>query len=79
VSRADCCPEAELYAFNLKEPIPKFRLPLREGDEEPVVCLQELLDQVYQEAALALGIDYSKQPVPPVSDEDFVWIQTLFR
>jgi hypothetical protein len=79
VSRADCRPEAELYAFNLKEPIPKFRLPLREGDEEPVICLQKLLDQVYQEAALALAIDYSKQPVPPVSDEDFVWIQTLLR
>jgi hypothetical protein len=77
VSRADCRPQAELYAFNLKEPIPKFRLPLRGGDEEPVVCLQELLEQVYQEAALALAIDYSKQPVPPVSDEDFVWIQTL--
>jgi hypothetical protein len=38
---------------------------LRERDEEPVVCLQELLDQVYQEAALALAIDYSQQPVPP--------------
>jgi hypothetical protein len=78
VSRADCRPEAELYAFNIKEPIPKFRLPLREGDEEPVVCLQELLKLVYQEAALYLAIDYSKQPVPPVSDEGFVWIQTLF-
>jgi hypothetical protein len=78
VSRADCRPEAELYAFNLKEPIPQFRLPLREGDEEPVVCLQELLEQVYQEAALALAIDYSKQPVPPVSEADFAWVQTLF-
>lgn len=71
VSRADCRPEAELYAFNLKEPIPQFRLPLRGGNEEPVVCLQELLDLVYQEAALSLAIDYSKQPVPTVSEEDF--------
>ena len=69
VSRAGCRPEAELYAFNLKEPIPKFRLPLRSPDEEPVVCLQELLEQVYQEAALDLAIDYSKQPVPTVSED----------
>jgi hypothetical protein len=48
-------------------------------DEEPIVDLKALLEQVYQEAALDLAIDYTQPPVPPVSDDDFAWIQTLQR
>jgi hypothetical protein len=77
VSRADRRPAAELYAFNLKDAIPLFPLPLQLQDEEPVINLKELLDKVYQEAALDLAIDYARQPIPPVSDNDFAWIQTL--
>ncbi|NJN56994.1 MAG: DUF4058 family protein [Leptolyngbyaceae cyanobacterium SL_5_9] len=77
VSRANRRPAAELYPFNLREPLPRFLLPLRSGDQEPVVDLQSVLEQVYQEAALDLAIDYSQLPVPPVSDDDFAWIQTL--
>jgi hypothetical protein len=77
VSRANRRPAAELYPFNLREPLPRFLLPLRPRDQEPVVDLQAVLEQVYQEAALDLAIDYSQPPVPPVSDNDFAWIQTL--
>lgn len=77
VSRANCRPAAELYPFNLREPLPRFLLPLNPGDREPVVNLHDVLAQVYQEAALDLAIDYTQPPVPPVSDEDFAWIQTL--
>lgn len=77
VSRADCQPAADLYPFNLREPLPCFLLPLRPGDQEPVVNLQAVLKQVYEEAALDLAIDYTQPPVPPVSDDDFAWIQSL--
>ncbi len=85
VSRADCRPTAELYPFNLQDPLPRFLLPLRPGDEEPIMDLQTILELVYQEAALDLAIlyergfanDYSIQPIPPVSDIDFEWLQTL--
>lgn len=77
VSRADCRPTAELYPFNLQDPLPRFLLPLRSGDEEPIMDLQTILEQVYQEAALDLAIDYSIGPIPPVSDVDFAWLQTL--
>ena len=59
VSRANLRPQAELYAFNLREAIPQFLLPLQSGDEEPVVNLSEVLGDVYREAALDLAIDYS--------------------
>ena len=77
VSRANRRPAAELYPFNLREPLPRFLLPLNSGDREPVVNLQDILVQVYREAALDLAIDYTQPPVPAVSDEDFAWIQSL--
>jgi len=77
VSRANRRPAAELYPFNLREPLPRFLLPLHPSDREPVVDLQNLLEQVYQEAALELAIDYSTQPIPPLSELDFQWIQSL--
>jgi Protein of unknown function (DUF4058) len=77
VSRSDCRPEAELYPFDLTHPIPRFPLPLQAGDGEPVIDLETILDTVYDEACLNFAIDYSKQPVSPVSQQDFEWIQTL--
>ncbi len=59
VSRANLRPEAELYPFNVRESIPQFLLPLQPPDQEPVVTLSEVLRQVYQEAAIALVINYS--------------------
>ncbi|MEG4491467.1 DUF4058 family protein [Microcoleus sp. D3_18_C4] len=49
------------------------------GDEEPVVNLSEVLGEVYQEAALDLAIDYSVQPVPPLSQSDFQWVRWLME
>ena len=37
ISRASSRPEAELYPFNLREPIPIFPLPLQSGDAEPAI------------------------------------------
>ena len=48
-------------------------------EEEPVVNLSEVLGEVYQEAALDLAIDYSVQPVPPLSEGDFQWVRSLME
>ena len=77
VSRANRRPAAELYPFNLRDAIPRFLLPLRSEDDEPIVDLSTVLDLVYQEAALDLAIAYDQQPIPPISDDDFGWMQTL--
>ncbi len=77
VSRATRRPAADLYPFSLRDTIPRFPLPLQQGDEEPTINLDWILDRVYEEAALSLAIDYTQQPVPLVSDGDFAWIQSL--
>jgi len=79
VSRAGKRPQAELYAFNLRQPMPLFALPLQAGDPEPIIDLNLLLAEVYDEAALDLAIDYGQPPVPAVVHEDWHWIQALSR
>jgi len=75
VSRAQQRLQAELYPFNLRDAIPKFRLPLLLEAEEPILDLEPILNEIYQEAALEMAIDYTKQPVPPLKEADFLWAQ----
>ncbi len=79
ISRANLRPEAELYPFNIQESIPQFLLPLQLGDREPIINLSDILEQVYQEAALESTIDYSVPPVPPLNESDFSWLQSLIE
>jgi hypothetical protein len=76
VSRGDRRPQADLYAFNLPDPIPSFHLPLKSGDREPLVDLQLLLNNVYDQASYDLAIDYTQETVPPLLEEDRVWVNT---
>ncbi|MGL5064447.1 MAG: DUF4058 family protein [Microcoleus sp.] len=79
VSRGNRRPIADLYVFNLPDPIPAFPLPLRGEDVEPIVDLQALLNAVYDRAAYDFRIDYTAQPVPPLSESDVVWADALLR
>jgi Protein of unknown function (DUF4058) len=79
VSRRNQRPLADLYLFNLPDMIPGFPLPLRTGDAEPIVDLQALLNQVYDRAAYDFRINYTAEPVPPLSETDAVWADALLR
>jgi hypothetical protein len=79
VSRKDQRPDAELYPFNLQDPLPQFVVPLLTGDIEPVIDLQAVLESIYQEAALDLAIDYAQKPIPPLSDEAYQWVKTILQ
>ena len=80
VSRARQRPGADLYAFGLQEEIPRFLLPLRAGDAEPVVDLQVLVHRVYEEAGLDLAVDYGEAaPAPKLSAEDLEWSQAFLE
>jgi hypothetical protein len=76
VSRGDRRPQADLYTFNLPDTIPPFPLPLKSGDREPLIDFQLLLNNVYDQASYDLAIDYTQEPVPPLSEEDRVWVNT---
>jgi Protein of unknown function (DUF4058) len=79
LSRSNRRPRADLYAFNLGDRIPEFPLPLRSQDVEPIVDLQVLFDVVYDRAGYDFEIDYTKEPIPPLLEEDVDWVNVLLQ
>jgi hypothetical protein len=79
VSRSNSRPKAELYPFELTEPIPIFSLPLRQGDTEPLLDLQALIQELYNRAGLDMAIDYTRKPIPELSEADEIWADNLLQ
>ena len=79
LSRAERRPRADLYAFNLQDPIPSFSLPLRVGDDEPVVELGALLHALYDRAGYDLAVDYNAETVPSLEGDDATWADSLLQ
>ena len=77
VSRGDRRPRAELHAFGLRDPIPRFRLPLRPGDDEPEVDLGALLHALYERASYDLRLDYDRSPDPALREADRGWAASI--
>jgi hypothetical protein len=77
VSRGRERPRAQLLAFNLRQPIPSFSLPLLPVDEEPLVELNSILHELYHRARFDLRLDYSQPPVPPLRSDDVEWAEML--
>jgi hypothetical protein len=70
VSRAHTRPIADLYTFNVGDRIPPFPLPLRPDDSEPIVDLQWLVDELYDQLAYDYFIDYQSSPPSPWIESD---------
>ena len=79
VARGEQRPQARLYPFAVRDPIPAFPLPLRSGDEEPTIDLQPLLAAIYDRASYDLRIDYRQDAVPPLRGDDAVWAADLLH
>lgn len=79
ISRSERRSQADLYAFNIQNSIPRFPLPLRAGDIEPLLDLQTILNELYDRASYDLVIDYHQELVPGLSKIDFDWLDTLLR
>ncbi len=79
VSRTYHRPRADVYVFGLRQPIPAFPVPLRRGEDEPVVDLNALLHELYDRAGYDLAIDYRQEADPPLEGDDAVWADALLR
>lgn len=47
ISRSWQRPRADLYLFSVRQPIPSFLVPLRPGEQEPVLPLNRILHDLY--------------------------------
>jgi hypothetical protein len=77
VSREDTYPTAEVWGFNVQEPIPVFPVPLK-PDADPIpLDLRACLDAGYDDARYGTRIDYAKPPDPPLRRPDAEWAAKL--
>ena len=72
-------PDASLYVFSMRQPIPVFVMPLAEGSEGIAIDLKPVLDEVYVLGSYDRDIDYDLDPEPPLSDTDRAWLDQLLR
>jgi hypothetical protein len=79
VSRSQHRPRADVYPFSVREPIPPVPIPLRPGEEEPVLALNQIMHDLYDRAGYDLAIDYRRLPVPALASEDAQWAALLVQ
>ena len=75
-SRGDTRPRAELYSWKLTEPMPSLAIPLKLGDADAVVPLQEIFDLVYERAGYDLSVDYKAELDPVPESSVAAWIRS---
>jgi len=78
-SHSDRRPRGRVWPIRLKKPLPVIAIPLRGADPDVRLDLQQILTTSYDHGAYDMAIDYSRLPVPPLSDEDAAWADALLR
>ncbi|MGV3720943.1 MAG: DUF4058 family protein [Actinomycetota bacterium] len=79
VSPADTRPDAELYPFTLRDPLPHFGVPVRTSADAVPVDLGAILATAYERGSFAQRLDYSAAPQPALSVEDAAWAVGVLR
>jgi uncharacterized protein DUF4058 len=79
VSREWQRPKGEVLLFNVRDPIPDVPIPLRRGEAEPPLALNQILHTLYEQASYDLFIDYQQPPVPPLDEQEAAWAGELLH
>lgn len=78
ISRTAGRPLADAYFLSVRDPIPTIPIPLRPGEPEPELPVNQLLHELYERGQYELAVDYRlSSPLPAFSDEDAAWIAAL--
>ena len=77
LSRSQHRPRADIYLFGVRDLLPAFPIPLRPGETEPILPLNHILHELYDQGGYDLIIDYRQPPPPPLSEADAAWARQL--
>ena len=79
VSRATGGPRRrhQFWPIGLDQVLPVVAVPLRPGDPDAGLDLQAALTTVYAERRYDLDLDYTRDPVPPLTGELVEWARTI--
>ena len=83
VSRSDQRPKAEMYAWQVNNPIPLLTLPIsrpQDGEGAQNCCtvdLKQALDKACAGSHYDFSINYGRDPIPPLRPEAKQWLSNL--
>jgi hypothetical protein len=77
VTRADQYPNAAVWAWTVRDPLPALPVPLRPEHGAVTLDLRACLDKAYDESRYGKRIDYAAGPVPPLRKPDAAWAAEL--
>jgi hypothetical protein len=80
VSRACDRSRVEVYAFTLRSPLPRVKVPLRRPDPDVILDLPAAMNRVYDHAGYRDRLRYHLPPPPPtLRPEDAEWVDGLLN
>ena len=68
-----------LWPRRLEERLPRFGVPLKEGEKEIALDLQALLDLCYDRGGFDRIVNYAEDPDVPLTDKERRWLRRLLR
>jgi hypothetical protein len=68
-----------LYPRQLRQRLPRIRVPLADDDPDVVLDVQAVLEQTYEAGSYRERLRYDRPCVPPLSAEDQTWADGLIR
>ena len=77
LSRAGTPRRGFVWPIYLREPLTTIGVPLRPGDDDVPLNLQEAFSHVYEVGGHDLDISYAANPVPPLTAEQAQWAMQL--
>jgi hypothetical protein len=77
VSRVESRPRGLVWPILLEQRLPVVDIPLKKGDSDAQLDLQQALESVYERSAYDLKLDYRSDAVPPLSSEHAAWAGRL--
>lgn len=79
VSRAKRFPKASVWAFNLRDLLPRLPVPLKPEHDEIVLDLRPCLDRAYDDGGYDNRIDYTQPPAIELRPPDAEWAADLLK
>jgi hypothetical protein len=70
----------EVYPIRLHEPLPRIRIPLRDGDADAGLNLQEVFTRCYDAGPYPERLEYeSPPPQPSLSEDELAWADQILK
>jgi len=77
VSNADRRPDCDVYAWNVRAPLPLLPVPLKAPDADIRIDLGQVFAETYKRGRYGRSLFYGKRPAAPLARSDAAWAKKV--